>query len=220
MAQQYSTQSVSRRMDDLSSLNPQAATPNVGFDTRTSALKGSEYLNDTWLLGGIRFKGEKDYLENLTIRYNNLKHVLEIQREDLIKVASTDNIDGFYIVGPSKKKEYKSAVNYKDENGEKLKGFLEVIEDGKYQYIRHNTAYVKNPDYKEEFHMGSMDYEITHTSTDYIADNNVLFPVKDFIKAKKKSNPELKKFIRINSLIIKEKDHVAKMIEFLNQNES
>ncbi|AHM62446.1 hypothetical protein D770_20985 [Flammeovirgaceae bacterium 311] len=200
-------------------MTPQAATPNVGFDTRVSKLKGSEYMNDNWLLGGLLFQGEDKYIENLTVRYNILNEVLEIQNKNYVKVASTTNIDAFYIVGVGNQRHFKAATNYKNDKGEALTGFLEVLEDGKYQYLRHNRAYIKKPNYKEEFHVGSMDYEIVPTTDEYIAENNVLYPVNAFIKEKRKNNPALKKFIRVNSLFVKEPDHVAKMVEFLNQNE-
>lgn len=218
LAQDYSTQAVSRRLDDLSTMKPNAASPSIGFDSRTSTLKGSEYMNETWLLGGLLFKGEKDYLENLTVRYNILNEVLEIQNKNFVKVASTTNIDGFYMIGTGSQRHFRAATNYTQEKGESLTGFFEVLEDGKYQYLRHNKAYIKKPNYKEEFHVGSMDYEIIPTTEEYIAENNVLYPVGTFIKKKKKDVPALKKFIRDNSLFVKEPDHVAKMVEFLNQN--
>jgi hypothetical protein len=217
-AQTQTTQTVSRRLDDLATMNPQRSIPDVGFDERVSSLRGSEYLNRNWLMGGIRFPGDTAYTEKLSLKYNYLDEVVEIKDKATIKLAYAANIDGFFVHEEIKNRYFISGRLLREEQGAPLTGFYEVLQGGTYMHLRYTTASIKNPSYKEAFHVGSLDYQILQTSKEYIAENGVLYPLKTFIRDKKKSSPALKDYINSRKLTIKEEKDVAKIVRFMNKN--
>jgi hypothetical protein len=216
-AQTQTTPTVSRRLDDLATMNPQRSIPGVGFDERVSSLQGSEYLNPKWLMGGIRFPGDTAYTESLPLKYNYLDEVLEIKDKATIKLAYAANLDCFFVHEDGKNRYFISGRLLKEEQGDPLTGFYEVLQQGHYLYLRHTTASIKKPSYKEAFHVGSLDYQILKNSKEFIAENGVIYPLKTFIRKQKKSNPALKDFINTYSLSIKEEKDVARIVRFMNR---
>ncbi|EMR01153.1 hypothetical protein [Cesiribacter andamanensis] len=216
---QPTTEAVSGRLDALSTMQPNRSIPGLGFDHRSGTVRGSLYLTDDWVQGGVQLAGDTAWVEQLAVRFNLLDQALEIKSQTGIKLAYASNIKAFYLYSSQGTRRFVSGTVFRDEKGDQLPGFVEVLKEGTFPYLQQTTAYIKKPDYKEAFHMGSMDYQIIHTDKYFIADQGVVYPVHVFLKARRKRDPALRKFIAKNDLSIKEDADLARILKFLNKNE-
>jgi hypothetical protein len=210
-AQDVSASQVETRLSDLDKLkNGVSLNPNAGFDNRQSRLYGSIYFDSSWHTGGLTLRGHQKPLKNLPLRYDLFNQQLEIRHQDEIKLASAYELAGFYFVdGSGIRREF---TVLKTEEGNTI---FELLAEGKYCLLRKHEVIQMEPNYVEQFDVGSRDIRLIPQRSFYLQTPEGLIEAKKI--KKKMHNPALKQFMRQEQLSLQRLHDLQKIAAFLNE---
>ncbi|RFS14627.1 hypothetical protein D0T08_20560 [Emticicia sp. C21] len=202
-----------------------------GFDNRTSEIHGSFYLDPEWSVGTVRFyprtistpKGlvKLDSVSDVQMRVLLKGNDVEFNTPEGIKVISGTLIKSF----TARKqniwvKTYISTLEFTDES-EKIKaGFFEILADGKVKLLEYSRLKIHQPDYVEALNVGSKDVKINTEKLLYITKGKEAIKFnagkKDLYELMSDKRTEIEKFVKDNSLSLKDRTDLAKIFQYYN----
>ncbi|MFN3490121.1 MAG: hypothetical protein ACK4YV_13360 [Emticicia sp.] len=208
------------------------STMLYGFDTRTTEVLGTYYLDQDWTLATVRFyprtistpKGtiKLDSLTDIQIKVILYGNEVEFNTPEGIKIISGTLIKSFTLQKQNQlPKTYISTLEFVD-NYDKIKpSFFEILVDGKIKLLEYTKINIQKPDYVEAFNTGSKDIKITKDKQLFITQGNEVLKFKPNKKivltlmADKRT--EVEAFIKQNNIFIKDRADLLKIFNFYNQ---
>lgn len=208
------------------------STMLYGFDTRTSEVLGSYYLDLDWSLATVKFypktistpKGvvKLDSLEDVQVRVILIGNDIEFNTPDGIKVISGTLVKSFSMIKPNQlTKRYISTLEFVD-NYDKIKpSFFEVLVDGKTKLMEYIKITIQKPDYVEAFNVGSKDTKIVKEKQLFINKGIEVLRFsankKDLFELMSDKKAEIETYIKQNDLSIKDRSDLLKIFQYYNQ---
>jgi intein-encoded DNA endonuclease-like protein len=208
------------------------STMLYGFDTRTSEVLGSYYLDLDWSLATVKFypkaistpKGivKLDSLEDVQVRVILNGNDVEFNTPDGIKVISGTLIKSFSMVKPNQlPKNYISTLEFVDNYDKTKPSFFEVLVEGKTKLLEYIKITIQKPDYVEAFNVGSKDTKIVKEKQLFINRGNEVLRFsankKDLFELMSDKKTEIETYIKQNNLSIKDRSDLLKIFQYYNQ---
>lgn len=208
------------------------STMLYGFDTRTTEVQGSYYLDTDWNIATVRFypktistpKGtvKLDSLTDIQIRIILQGNDVEFNTPEGIKVISGTLIRGFSLQKNSQAtpKNYISTLEFVD-NYDKVKpSFFEILVDGKTKLLEYTKITTQKPDYNEAFNVGSRDIKIVKEKLLFINKGKEVIKFstnkKDLLEVMADKKTEIEKYIKDNDFAIKDRADLLKIFAYYN----
>jgi hypothetical protein len=207
------------------------STMLYGFDTRTTDVLGSYYLDQDWSLATVRFypktistpKGivKLDSLTDVQIKIILYGNDVEFNTPEGVKVISGTLIKGYTLQKPNQlPKNYISTLEFVD-NYDKIKpSFFELLVDGKLKLLEYTRVNIQKPDYVEAFNTGSKDTKITKDKQLYITQGKEVLRLntnkKEILKLMSDKKTEVESFIKQNNLSVKDRVDLLQIFKFYN----
>jgi hypothetical protein len=209
------------------------STMLYGFDTRTTEVLGSYYLDPDWALATVKFYPKTISTPKGIVKLDSLTDVLimvilygndiEFNTPDGIKVISGTLVKGFSLIKPNQlPKKYISTLEFVDNYDKTKPSFFEILVDGKTKLLEYTKITIQKPDYVEAFNVGSKDIKIVKEKQLFINKGNEVLKFSSNKKelfelmADKKAAVEV--FIKENDLSIKDRSDLLKIFSFYNEN--
>jgi hypothetical protein len=202
-----------------------------GFDNEPVELEGSSYADSTWKQGSFIFypteKGlnkKSDTVHGFTLRYDVHKAEVDILHKNKCFAATTDMLKGFFY-----KENIKVAshyfVNMNDYKGEveDLKGFAEVLSNGRMKLFKYYSTALKNPDFNPALNVGSKNYKLVHKTQYYFGTGKILQKLDSgkaaYIAEQAFSNRSgvMQEYAKKQGLNTKKEEDLIKMFDYYNQ---
>lgn len=208
------------------------STMLYGFDTRTSEVLGSYYLDIDWSIATVKFypktistpKGivKLDSLEDVQIRVILIGNDVEFNTPDGIKVISGTLIKSFSMVKPNQlSKKYISTLEFVDNYDKTKPSFFEVLVDGKTKLLEYVKITIQKPDYVEAFNVGSKDTKIVKEKQLFINKGKEVLRFsankKDLFELMSDKKAEIETYIKQNNFSIKDRSDLLKIFQYYNQ---
>ena len=208
------------------------STMLYGFDTRTSEVLGSYYLDQDWSLATVRFypktistpKGsvKLDSLTDVQIKIILYGNDVEFNTPEGVKVISGTLIKSFTLQKLNQlPKNYVSTLEFID-NYDKIKpSFFELLVDGKVKLLEYTRVNIQKPDYVEAFNTGSKDIKITKDKQLFITQGKEVLKLntnkKEILELMSDKKAEVEAFIKQNNLSIKDRVDLLQIFKFYNE---
>jgi len=207
------------------------STMLYGFDTRTTDVQGSFYLDTDWYVATVKFYPKTITTPKGTVRLDSLADIqirvilkgndVEFNTPEGIKVISGTLIKSF-----TAKKENQTSKNYINtlefiDNYDKVKpSFFEILADGKIKLLEYYKVIVQKPDYVDAFNVGSKDIKIIKQTQLFITQGKEIIRFRSrkrqLFEAMTDKKTEIQKFIKENDLVIKDKNDLIKIFKYYN----
>lgn len=179
---------------------------------------GTPYVDDNWQNAAI-FLQDGDRFTKIPIRYDIYSDILEIKVGDQVKGLEGSKASGFSVVSNGSERRFMRASRFKAD--EPIAGFLEVLDSGKVQLLKHYAVTVVKPDYSPQMNVGSRDYKVLHKHTFYYNTEGV---IREVPKQKKKllaifsdHQSEVSDFIRNERIDLNDESGLKRVFEFYSQ---
>jgi hypothetical protein len=154
-----------------------------GYEPDTE-IEGSSYADSTWKKGSFIFFPEKkdapnDTVNGFTLRYDVFKGEVDILHKKNVFAATSDMLDGFFYQDKiiAKNHYFLNARNYNSTKDEQIKGFVEVLSNGKLKLVKRYYITTKKPDYNPSLNVGNRNYVIQHRTQLYVIKGKNLLPL-------------------------------------------
>lgn len=207
------------------------STMLYGFDSRTTEVLGTYYLDQDWGLATVRFypktistpKGivKLDSLSDVQIRVILYGNDIEFNTPEGIKVISGTLIKSFTLQKPNQlPKTYISTLEFVD-NYDKIKpSFFEILVDGKIKLLEYVKVNIVKPDYVEAFNVGSKDIKITKDRQFFITKGGEVLKLntnkKEILELMTDKKAAVETFIKQNNLSVKDRVDLLQIFSFYN----
>lgn len=179
---------------------------------------GTPYVDDSWQ-NAVIFLREGDRFSNVPIRYDIYSDILEIKVGDQVKGLEGSKASGYSIVSNGSERRFMRASRFKAD--EPLAGFLEVLDSGKVQLLKHYAVTVVKPDYSPQMNVGSRDYKVLHKHTFYYTTEGVTHEVpkqsKKLLAIFSDHQTEVSDFVRNEQIDLNEEAGLQRVFEFYNK---
>lgn len=208
------------------------STMLYGFDTRTTEVQGSYYLDTDWNLATVRFypktistpKGtvKLDSLSNIQIRVILQGNDIEFNTPDGIKVISGTFVRGFSLQKPNQlvAKNYISTLDFVDNYDKTKPSFFEILVDGKTKLLEYIKITTQKPDYNEAFNVGSKDIKIIKEKQLFVNKGKEVLRFsankKDLFELMADKKTEIEKYVKDNNLALKDRGDLMKIFTYYN----
>lgn len=207
------------------------STMLYGFDTRTTEVQGSYYLDQDWALATVRFypktistpKGtvKLDSLTDVQVRIILYGNDVEFNTPEGVKVISGTLIKSFTLQKPNQlPKTYVSTLEFVDNYDKTKPSFFELLVDGKIKLLEYTKVNIQKPDYVEAFNTGSKDIKITKDKQLFITQGNEVIKLntnkKEILELMSDKKDEIEAFIKENGLSVKDKVDLIQLFKFYN----
>jgi len=207
------------------------STMLYGFDTRTTEVLGSYYLDQDWSLATVRFYPKTISTPKGTVKLDSLSDVqikiilygndVEFNTPEGVKVISGTLIKSFTLQKPNQlPKNYVSTLEFVD-NYDKIKpSFFELLVDGKIKLLEYTKVNTQKPDYVEAFNTGSKDIKITKDKQLFITQGQEVLRLntnkKEILELMSDKKAEVERFIKQNDLSVKDRVDLLQIFKFYN----
>jgi hypothetical protein len=208
------------------------STMLYGFDTRTTEIQGSYYLDTDWNVATVRFypktiatpKGtvKLDSLTDIQIRIILQGNDVEFNTPDGIKVISGTLVKGFSWQAKNQmaSKNYVSTLEFVDNYDKTKPSFFEILADGKTKLLEYTKITIQKPDYNEAFNVGSKDTKIIKEKQLFINKGKEVLRFstnkKDLLELMADKKTEIEKYVKDNNLSIKDRSDLLKIFAYYN----
>lgn len=207
------------------------STMLYGFDTRTSEVLGSYYLDTDWSLATVKFypktistpKGavKLDSLTDVQIRVILYGNDVEFNTPEGVKVISGTLVKSFSIIKPNQiSQNYISTLEFVDNYDKTKPSFFEILIDGKTKLLEYTKINIQKPDYVEAFNTGSKDTRITKEKQLFINKGKEVLRFnankKELYELMADKKMVVEKYVKDNNLSIKDRSDLKKIFEYYN----
>jgi len=145
------------RMSDFRGVNSSELV--LGIPMAPGKVVGDTYLSEEWKTGTVLLYDNDKMIERYPLRYDIKVDEIEIKASNGIKVLSGKNVKSFtWVEMPGLPPVFFiNAKDMKAEDGTRLTGFLQVLEDGIVPLFKQTYIQVKRADYNVSLNVGSTD---------------------------------------------------------------
>jgi len=210
-------------LDELSSSSIKSSDLLYGIPIPAGELIGDEYLNQNWKKTTLLLYTQNKLIEGYRCRYNILSNQVEIQTGNVERAIDGSKVKSFVWIDSENETPlfFVNAQDFKIKGSSQV-GFLQVLSDGRFPLFKKTAIFIRKPDYKPEFSMGSRDTRLVKRESLYYSRNNELVEVKTkskrkFIEGFGELATEIDKFVTVNNLSLANEAHLILIFEFLNK---
>lgn len=178
---------------------------------------GTPYVDDNWqnavvlLLDGDRFT-------NIPVRYDIYSDIIEIKVGDQVKGLEGSKTSSFSLASNGNERKFIRASRFK--TATPVSGFMEVLDSGKMQLLKHYTVTIVKPDYSPQMNVGSRDYRVLHQYALYYVMGGIVNEVpkqrKKFLSIFGDRQKEISVFIRQEHIDLKDETGIQKVFKLYN----
>lgn len=179
------------------------------------------YVDENWNQGNLVLHSNKR-LSRYPLKFNIQTNQLEIKTDRDIKVCGVDQLNTFewFDSKTQQQVQFINGRNLKDEKGQSMRTFLEVLVQGPAKaYVRYELK-LKKANYVATVDLGSKEDKIVKDENYYIAIGQVLHEVTP----KKEKNialfngkeQEIKAFVNTNNLKFNKRADLIKIVDYYN----
>ncbi len=188
---------------------PPAAPDVLGDDMlNTQFQKATFLLNDSSLL------------EGLPVKYYITRNEFDVKTKAGLRVLKGDRVKSFvWIDSVTKKPEvFINGREIKHADGTPGSGFFQLIAEGKVGLVKQTEVIFKEANYHVALNVGNVDHKLIKKIHYYYLINNTFSPLP-----KKKvetifpdNQPQVQRFIKINTLDLGREDHLQALFDYYN----
>lgn len=208
------------------------STMLYGFDTHTTEVLGSYYLDQDWSLATVRFypktistpKGsvKLDSLSDVQIKIILYGNDVEFNTPEGVKIISGTLIKGFTLQKINQlPKNYVNTLEFVDKYDKIKPSFFELLVDGKVKLLEYTRVNIQKPDYVEAFNTGSKDIKITKDKQLFVSQGKEVLKFntnkKEILELMSDKKAEVEAFIKQNDLSVKDRVDLLQIFKFYNQ---
>lgn len=179
---------------------------------------GTPYLDETWQTSVIFLQEGGAPFKNIPVRYDIYSDILEIKVGDQVKGLEGNKASRFSQVSNGKERTFLHASQLKTTNA--VRGFMEVLDSGKVQLLKHYSVTVIKPDYSPQMNVGSRDYKVLHQHTFYYNMGGIVSEVpakrKKLLEIFHDRQSDVADFISREHIDLKEEAGLQKVFRFYN----
>lgn len=180
----------------IGTLSPYASG-GLGFDNRYEGVRGSPRLSDTLLPSLLLIKGQKSYLQlesDIDLVQNSL--IYKNPRSGQLFVIPIDRIEELIIKKDGEDRTFRTTYGRSFDKEIREERFIEILTDGKYQFIKMPVKIFVQSDYKSAYSADRRFDEFQSRDKYYLSGpDNKFYQIQLTKKAVIKLYPEKKKLI-------------------------
>jgi hypothetical protein len=195
-------------MGTIQTLPPSA--PDVLGDD----LLNPQFQKATFLLN------DSSLLEGLPVKYYITRNEFDVKTKTGLRALKGDRVKSFVWIDSLTKKPqvFINAREFKRPDGTPGVGFFQLITEGKVGLIKQTEVIFKEANYHVALNVGSRDHKLIKKKHYYYLINNTfnLVPKKNLELIFPDHRPEVKRFIKINTLDITREDHLQALFDYYN----
>lgn len=196
---------------------------------------GTNYLDSTWQKASVRFykrvvkvDGQEftlDQINDVPVRVNLLFNVLEFKSEKYgVRMAPFEQVESFMLETKTPGDLSQVFVNVKAFKGvDKLKGFFQILEEGKMLLLKHHSLWIKKPDYVPAFNAGSKDIKAYLESKLYYTSGEGIFKLpaskKSFLAIFSEKKDAIEKLMQEKKLVTKNEHDLILIFKHYNSSQ-
>ncbi|MFY7911516.1 MAG: hypothetical protein ACOVO2_18290 [Emticicia sp.] len=208
-----------------------SSTMLYGFDTRTTEVLGTYYLDPNWSVATVRFYPRTLSTPTGTVKLDSLTDVqikivlygneVEFNTPEGVKIISGSLIKSFTLQQPNQEYHHFISTSEFVDNFDKIKpSFLEVLADGKLKLLEYTKVTIQKPDYVEAFNTGSKDIKINKEKQLFVNQGNEIIKLrinrKSILALMADKQNEIEAFVKQNNLFVKDRQDLIKIFKFYN----
>ncbi|MDL5048807.1 hypothetical protein QQ054_22600 [Oscillatoria amoena NRMC-F 0135] len=188
---------------------PPAAPEVLGDD-----LLNPQFQKATFLLN------DSSLLEGLPVKYYITRNEFDVKTKAGLRSLKGDRVKSFVWIDSASKKPqvFINAREFKRPDGSQGVGFFQLITEGNVSLLKQTEVIFKEADYHEALNVGSRDHKLIKKLHYYYLINNTFSPLpkKKLETIFPDHQPEVQKFIKINSIDLAREDHLQALFEYYN----
>jgi hypothetical protein len=207
-------------LDKLSSMTPGDLI--YGIPLPPKEVVGDSYLNEEWRSTTLMLYSSDVLIEGFPVKYDMLRDEFEIQSKSGIKVIDGKKVKSFIWIDQisNTADPFINAREFKNEENTPLRGFFNVMVDGKMPLFKKTEAYIKKADYNASLDVGHRNDRILKREKLFYAVEGKVFEVpsakKKFLLLFEEQQHEVNDFIKSNDLSLGNESHLKRVFEFYN----
>lgn len=186
------------------------ATPDVIGDD----LLNSQFQKATFLLN------DSSLLEGLPVKYYITRNEFDVKTKAGLRSLKGDRVKSFVWIDSATKRPqvFINAREFKRPDGTQGLGFLQLITEGKVGLLKQTEVIFKEANYHVALNVGNVDHKLIKKVHYHYLINNTFTPLP---KKKLESifpdhQPEVQRFIKINTLDLGREDHLQALFDYYN----
>ena len=184
-------------------------------------LEGNNFLDTNFVQSNIMLYNEKKVFDNVSSRFDILNNFLEIETSTGIRIVDGTQIKFFTLPNPLQPNGaiFMNVRNFKND-AENLKGFFELITDGKTSLMIFHKAWEKKANYNEALSVGDVNSKIIKEQTFYLVKAEVAKKIgsskKNLLEFMNDHRPEMEKFLKEGDYSLKSKADLVSILSYYN----
>ncbi len=202
-------------------ISANASQTLYGIPRTDGKVEGDNYLDTTFVNCSILLFNDAKPYDNVMARFDVRNNVLEIFTPTGIRLVDGIRVKFFTLITPLKTDGtiFMNAYNFR-ENSDNLKGFFELVADGKASLLIYHKAWVKKASYNEALGVGDINTKIIKEQTFYLAKVDEAKKIgsskKNLIEAMNDHRPEIEKFLKDGDYSLKSKADLVTILNYYN----
>ena len=188
---------------------PPAAPELIGDD-----LLNAHFQKATFLLN------DSSLLEGLPVKYYITRNEFDVKTKAGLRTLKGDRVKSFVWIDSLTKRPqiFINAREFKRSDGTPGTGFFQLITEGKVGLMKQTEVLFKEANYHVALNVGNLDHKLIKKIHFYYLFNNTFAPLpkKKIESIFPDHQPEVQRFIKINTLDLAREDHLQALFEYYN----
>ena len=210
------------RLLDFDGINSYDILYGIPMDEKREVI-GDPYLNTEWQKSTVLMNNDK-LLEGYLTRYDIASKQLEIKSSSGIKVLKASFVKSYLSIDSATQTAHYfiNSSRFRDEKGSASEGFFEVLSDGKIPLFKRTSIEIKKGNYRPELAVGNKNDQILKKVKFFYMKNDNIIQIrgaKQLTSVFGTREEEMKKFIRENSISVREERHLKALFDHYNKTE-
>jgi hypothetical protein len=208
-------------LERMGAINPNSNSVLPGLPAVNPEVIGDPFLKSHFSLTSALLYNDQT-LNGIQSKYDLLHDDFYIQAKQGLRVLSGYQVKSYTFIDSITKKSstYINAKEFKTGNSNPLKGFFEIVFDGKMAYLKKTDASVQKANYHVALNVGRQNHEVSKKIEYYYLVNDIvekLPTAKHLTTIFGEHQAVMEKFIKVNQLNLKDERHISLMFEYYNQ---
>jgi hypothetical protein len=184
-------------------------------------VEGDNYLDTAYVNSSILLFNETKPYDNVMARFDVKNNLLEIDTPTGIRLVDGIRIK-FFTLNTALRPDgivFINAYNFR-EDADNLKGFFELVADGKTSLLVYHKAWERKPSYNEALGVGDINTKIIKEQIFYLAKVDDTKKIgnskKNLLEAMNDHRPEMEKFLKDGNYNLKSKADLTTILNYYN----
>jgi len=180
---------------------------------------GTSFYDTTWTMGSFILYHDTTLYNDIPARYDILRNVIELKLRVGMRLLEGVRVNSFALQqGDFQRTIFVNTQNFATD--EKLKGFFELVSNGKLTLLRHHKTWIKKPTYNAALAVGSRDTEIIREQRFYYARDGraqkLTLSKKSLLELMADKKVAMEAYFKEQSPDLKDKARLTKLFDYYN----